>query len=249
MLVADPSFYLLAVPAVLIAAVSKGGFGGGVGIVSVPLLALIMPPSQAAAIMLPLLSFMDMIGVWHYRRRWDRHAMKVMLPGAIVGIVAASLVFGWLDDDLVRLMLGLIATVFALHAFRPGAGVLPAAEPSTLRGTICGALSGFTSTIAHAGGPPANMYLLPLKLDKSVFVGTMIVLFTVVNLIKFVPYALLGLFDRPTLSAAVVMMPLAAFGMWLGIWLHARVNQAVFYRLCYLFVLITGLKLVYDGLT
>jgi uncharacterized protein len=249
MLIDDPWFYLAAVPAVLIFAVSKGGFGGGVGILAVPMLSLVVPPAQAAAILLPLLCFMDLIGVAHYRRHWNRHAMSVMLPGTIAGIVLGSLAFGYLDDDLVRLILGVIATAFALHAFRPGAGLAPAREPSTLRGAFWGAVSGFTSTLAHAGGPPANMYLLPLKLNKTIFVGTMIVLFTAVNAIKLIPYSLLGLFEARNLLTAVALAPLAAFGMRFGIWLHSRVREALFYRLCYFFVLLTGLKLVHDGLT
>jgi hypothetical protein len=247
-LATSPAFLLVAVPAVLIAAVSKGGLGGGLGIVSVPLMALVIPPAQAAAIMLPLLCLMDLIGLRAYRQAWDGRVLKAMLPGALLGILLGSLAFGWLDADLVRLLLGLIATVFAAGYFI-GQGVAREARGHRpLLGAFWGMVAGFTSTLAHAGGPPVNLYLLPLRLDKTVFVATTVVFFAVINLAKLPPYALLGLFGREVLLAVLALAPLAALGMLLGIWLHTRLSQRLVYNACYLFTLLTGLKLLHDGL-
>ena len=127
-----------------------------------------------------------------------------------------------------------------------GRGV--ARRPSAWLGALCGALSGFTSTLAHAGSPPAQIYLLPLRLDKTVFVATSVIFFASVNVAKLVPYALLGQFGPTNLGTALVLMPLAALGMALGLWLHHRIDPALFYRLCYGCVALTGLKLIYDGL-
>ena len=244
----DPAFYAVAIPAVLIFGISKGGFGGGLGIAAVPLMALAVSPAIAAGILLPLLMLMDAIGVWAYRRRFDRRIIRAMLPGALAGIAVASLAFHALDDDLIRILLGLIATGFAADYFlRRKAAALPRRH-SPERAAFWGGLAGFTSTVAHAGGPPANIYLLPLKLDKTIFVGSMIILFALINAAKVVPYWLLGLFSPGNLWASLVLAPVAALGMLAGIWLHDKVDQLWFYRLCYLFVLLTGLKLIHDGL-
>lgn len=244
----DAGFYLAAVPAVLVFGISKGGFGGGLGIAAVPLMALVVSPATAAGIMLPALILMDLIGVWAYRRRFDRRVVMAMLPGAMVGIGIAAVAFGYLNDDVVRVLLGLIATGFAADYFLRPKGAKAARPHRPAPAAFWGGVAGFTSTVAHSGGPPANIYLLPLKLDKTAFVGTMIILFALINAAKVVPYALLGLFTPTNLLASLALAPVAAFGMLAGIWLHDKVNQVLFYRLCYLFVLLTGLKLVHDGL-
>ena len=244
----DPAFYAAAIPAVLIFGISKGGFGGGLGIAAVPLMALAVSPAVAAGILLPLLLLMDAIGVWAYRRRFDRRIIRTMLPGALAGIVVASLAFHYLNDDLVRVLLGLIAVGFAADYFLRDRAAAPARSHDPRRAAIWGSLAGFTSTVAHSGGPPANIYLLPLKLDKTIFVGSMIVLFALINAAKVIPYVLLGLFSPVNLWASLALAPLAALGMLAGIWLHDKVDQVLFYRLCYVFVLLTGLKLIHDGL-
>jgi uncharacterized protein len=245
----DPAFYLAAIPAVLVFGISKGGFGGGLGIAAVPLMALVVSPAVAAGILLPLLLVMDAIGIWAYRQRFDRRIIQTMLPGALVGIVIASLAFSYLNDDVIRVLLGLIASGFAADYFLRRKGDLPARPHEPRRAAFWGGVAGFTSTVAHSGGPPANIYLLPLKLDKSIFVGSMIVLFALINAAKVLPYALLGLFTPANLWASLALVPVAAIGMLAGIWLHDKVNQQLFYRLCYVLVLLTGLKLIHDGLT
>lgn len=241
-------FLLAALPAVLITGISKGGFGGGLGIIAVPLMALVISPAEAAAIMLPLLCLMDMIGLRAYRRRWDGRVLRAMVPGAVLGIAVGSLAFGYLDESLIRLLLGVIAVTFSGKYFLGQRAGSPAARHRPLLGGFWGMVAGFTSTLAHAGGPPANVYLLPLRLDKSVFVGTAVVFFAAINLAKVVPYAVLGLFQREVLTAALFLAPVAAAGMLLGVWLHSRVNDRLFYGTCYVFVLLTGVKLVADGL-
>ena len=246
----EPGLIAASVAAVLIYGVSKGGFGGGLGVAAVPLMALVMRPAHAAAILLPVLVLMDLIGLVAYRGRFERRAVATMLPAAICGIVVASLAFRYFSDDAVRLLVGLVAIGFSLnHFLRRGAEARPPAPQRPLLGAFWGAVAGFTSTLAHSGGPPANVYLLPLKLEKSVFVGTMIVLFAAMNMVKLVPFVGLGLLDAASLKASAMLAPLAALGMGFGIWLHKRVNERLFYRLCYTFVLLTGLKLVWDALT
>jgi uncharacterized membrane protein YfcA len=248
-MLSDPAFYLVAIPAVLIFGISKGGFGGGLGIAAVPLMALVVSPATAAGIMLPPLILMDVIGVWAYRHRFDHRIVRAMLPGALAGIALAALAFRYLDDNLVRVLLGVIAAGFAADYFLRRKSATPPKPHRARLAAFWGGVAGFTSTVAHSGGPPANIYLLPLKLDKSVFVGSMIILFTLINAAKVVPYALLGLFTPANLLASLALAPVAAVGMLAGIWLHDKVDQVLFYRLCYVFVFLTGLKLIHDGLS
>lgn len=241
-------FYLAAVPAALLTGISKGGFGGGLGILAVPLMALTIGPVQAAAILLPILCAIDLIGVWAYRGRWDTVSLRILLPAALLGIVLGALSFGFFDAALVRLLLGTIAVGFSLHFwFNRGRGGLGVPPHSLWRGGLWGGLAGFTSFVAHAGGPPIQVYLLPRQLDKTVYQATTVVFFIVVNYIKLIPYTLLGQFTGTNLLAALSLLPVAAFGMGLGIWLHDKVPVRLFFRLCYAFLLVTGLKLLYDG--
>ncbi|MEZ5823809.1 MAG: sulfite exporter TauE/SafE family protein [Geminicoccaceae bacterium] len=246
-MISDPYFYLAAIPALLIFGISKGGFGGGLGIVAVPLMALVVSPADAAGLLLPLLCLMDAIGIVRYRRSFDRHSLFSMMPGALLGILLGSLAFGYLPEHLVRLVLGIVALLFGADHFLRGGGSGPARPKSTPGAAFWGTIAGVTSTIAHSGGPPANMYLLPLKLDKTIFVGTMVVLFTAINLFKIPPYVALGLYDARILLTCLVLAPVAAAGMLLGIRLHGNVEERLFYRICYGLVLATGLKLVFDG--
>jgi len=242
----DPWFYAAAVPAVLAFGISKGGLGGGAGLLAVPLMALVLSPSDAAAIMLPVLMVMDAMGLWAYRRDADREALRVLIPGGLVGIVVGALVFGIMSDDLVRLVIGLIAVGFCLWRWlpkRPGSG----GTPSPASGVFWGAMGGFTSTLAHAGAPPVNIYLLARRPEPAAFVGTMVFLFAAVNLAKVPPYAMLGLFTRDNLLASLVLVPVAIVGMGLGIALLKRLDTTLFYRLIYAVVFLTGLQLIADG--
>jgi len=253
LLIADPFFYAVAVPAVLIAGISKGGFGGGVGLVAVPLMALAVSPVQAAAIMLPILVAMDAVGLWAYRGRWDRWNMAVLLPAAILGIGIGAASFRYLDATAVRLLLGVVAVSFSLDYYvkrwrNPEAAAQGRRPPLAKAGAL-GMVSGFTSFVAHAGGPPLSMVLLPQRLDTPVFVGTTVVFFAVVNFVKLFPYAWLGQFDATNLLTSAVLLPIVPAGIYSGIWLVRRVPKGVFYNIVYALVLVIGGKLVVDGVS
>jgi uncharacterized membrane protein YfcA len=241
-------FYAVAALAVLVSGVGKGGFGGGIGVLSVPMMAVFISPAKAAAIMLPLLCLMDIFGCWHYWRKWDNSNLKILVPAAIVGIFIGSLTFRFLSDAHIRIMIGTIAIVFVFHFLRHhNTGNKTA--PNHRKGSFWGALAGFTSFGVHAGGPPVNVYLLPQQMDKTLFVGTTVIFFTIVNYVKLIPYGLLGQLTFANLSTSLALSPLAPLGVWLGVQLHRKVNQTYFYRFCYAFLFITGVKLLYDGLT
>jgi uncharacterized membrane protein YfcA len=213
---------------------------------AVPLMALSVPPLQAAAIMLPILCLMDLVGMWGYRRQWDGPSMVVLMPAAMAGIVLATLTAGQVGPDHIRLAVGVIAVVFALHHWL-GRQASVGARPHAAQGVFWGAVSGFTSFLAHAGGPPLAVYLLPLKLDKTIFVGTTVIYFAAVNYAKIIPYAWLGQFSATNLATAFLLLPLAPVGVLAGMWLHRRMQPGPFYRVSYALVFVVGLKLTWDG--
>ncbi len=250
MLIDNPALYLVAIPALLITGISKGGCGGGLGVVGVPILALVIDPVQAAAIMLPILCLMDLMGMKAYNGRWDRDLLKVILPAAVLGIGIGTAMYRFLDTDSIRLMVGLIAVVFSLNYWlRRGEQQKQGRKPGRISGLFWSAMAGFTSFVSHAGGPPINVYLLSLRMHKTVYQATTVIFFTTVNYVKLVPYAWLGQFDGTNLMTSLALLPLALAGMWLGIWLHHRVPDELFYRIAYSLLLITGIKLFYDGVS
>jgi len=249
-----PAFFLPAMAFVIvIAGVGKGAFGQGTAGLAVPLLAMFVAPAEAAGIMLPLLCLMDIFGVHAYKAAWSREAIRALLPGAIVGIALGGLAFGALSPNTVRLAIGVISVVFALNAwFRLTeriARFLVRTEGPPGRGAaaVWGALSGFTSTLAHAGGPPYTIYMLARGVDKTVFVATSSVFFFAVNYLKLVPYYFLGQLNTANLTTAVLFSPLVPLAVWMGVWLHRRISQAAFMQITYALLLATGVKLIHDA--
>jgi uncharacterized membrane protein YfcA len=245
--ITDPFFFAVAIPAVLIMGVSKGGFGSGLGLMATPLVALAVPAPQAAAIMLPILLVMDATGLLAYRGTFHRANLGLLLAGGMAGIALGTLTFRYFSEAGLRAILGGMALAFVAHRLRAGGTNAPAVTPSRAKGFFWSTLSGLASTIAHAGGPPLSVYLLPQKLDKAILVGTTVVFFAVINVVKLVPYLWLGLFDARNLLTSLVLVPLAPFGIWLGVWLMRRLSQELFYRIAYAMLAIVGAKLLWDG--
>jgi uncharacterized membrane protein YfcA len=245
-IITDPWFYVTAIPAVLIYGIGKGGLGPALGVVAVPMMALTTEPSQAAAILLPTLCMMDVFAVKQHYRNADYQILKRMVPAGLLGILLASLFLSVTPAAGLKLAIGLLCLFFvAQYLLQRG---ISEKKPGKLAGWFWGCLTGFSSTAIHAGGGPASIYLLPLRLDKLALIATMAVLFAVLNAVKLIPYALLGEFDASNLSTALLLLPIAPVGVYLGIWLLHRVSQALVYRICYLFLAISGVKLLFDGL-
>jgi uncharacterized membrane protein YfcA len=247
-LLSDPWFFAAAVPAVVLVGLSKGGLGGAMALIGVPLMALVVPPVQAAAILLPILIVMDMVSLWTWRGERDTVTLKLMLPGAMLGIALGWLTAAIVTAGAVRLIVGLVALAFfSRWLFQKLAAREPQREHSPIRGALWGAVSGFTSFVAHAGGPPYQVYALPLKQRPALYVGTSVIFFAVVNAVKLVPYFALGQFDATNLSASAMLMPVAPLATLAGAWLVRRLKPEVFYVFMYSMILIVGLKLVFDG--
>ncbi|HET8902516.1 MAG TPA: sulfite exporter TauE/SafE family protein [Saccharospirillum sp.] len=249
-MITDPIFYLLAIPATLLYGISKGGMGGGLGIVAVPMMALVISPGQAAAIMLPILCVMDLFAVWGFRGVYDKPNLRIILPASMVGIGVGAATYQYLSDDHIKLFVGVISLVFALNwVAQQWRGRAPKAKPvSKVAGWFYGGLAGLTSFSVHAGGPPINMYLLPQQMNKTLFVGTTVVFFTVVNYVKLVPYAWMGMLDSSNLKTSLALVILAPIGIRMGMYMHHRINETWFYWVCYVLLIAAGGKLMYDSL-
>ena len=246
-----PLFWIAAITAVLIVGIAKAGFGGGIGFIATPLIALTTSVAEAAALLLPILIVIDLLSIRHYRGIYDRRSLKLLLPSAIAGIVLGALMFNALrdNDDLLRRALGLLAVLFVVYEVGRTAiyGALEGRRPSKPVGVFLGVLSGFGSTLAHAGGPPATMYLLPQQLPRQIFAGTAVWFFFVINLVKLVPYSLLGLLRVGNLVTILLLLPVAFIGVRLGVYLNRNFDQLWFNRIIYLFLFITGLELLSGG--
>ncbi len=249
-LLVDPWFYAAAIPAVILVGLSKGGFGGAVGFVGVPLMALVMPPVQAAAILLPILVLADIVSVWTWRGVFDSKVLRTMLPGAMIGIAIGWLTAAVVTAGMVRLIVGTVALAFvgrwAYQQLRHGSGHVAAPNRGAALGW--GTVSGFTSFVAHVGGPPFQVYTLPLRLDPKVLSGTSAIFFAITNAVKLVPYFALGQFDTTNLTASAVLMPVIPLATLAGAWLVRRMRPEVFYPFTYATVGLIAVKLIYDAI-
>jgi uncharacterized membrane protein YfcA len=248
-LLADPLFYAAALPAVILAGLSKGGLGGAMGFVAVPLMALVINPIQAAAIMLPILVLMDIVSLWTWRGIYDRATLAIMLPGSLAGIAIGWLTATMVTADMVRFLVGAIAigSVGRWLYLRARHGANHAAKPNAVAGSFWGLVAGFTSFVAHVGGPPFQVYALPLRLSPAIFTGTSVIFFAITNAIKLVPYFLLGQFDATNLTASAVLMPVAPLATLAGAWLVKRMRPDVFYGFTYFTLAVIAVKLIYDA--
>jgi uncharacterized membrane protein YfcA len=250
MLITDPWFYAVAVPATLLYGISKGGFGGGLGVIAVPLMALVISPVQAAAILLPVLCAMDIVALWKFRGKWLWPELRVLLPASLLGILVGTLLFEYMSASVVRLIVGVVAVSFTMHFWisRHRSGNKELAVFPQSYGIISGTVAGFTSFVAHSGGPPINMYLLRRPLNRIDFAATTVVFFAVANYVKLIPYAWLGQLDTDNLATSASLVILAPIGVLIGAWLHARITDKLFFAFIYNLLFIVGLKLVYDGI-
>lgn len=209
-------FFTVAIPAVIFAGVSKGGFGSGVAFASASILALILEPGQALALMLPLLMVIDVATLPPYWKRWSWPDTRLLILGALPGVALGAWLYRATDADLLRLLIGGISVGFvAWHLARSRGWVRGFANRLPPQaGLFAGLVSGFTSFVSHAGGPPAAVYLLSQRLSKTEYQATTVLAFWVVNIAKFIPYAYLGMFTWHTALADLLLAPFAVFGAW-----------------------------------
>lgn len=246
----DVTFFALAIPAVIFAGISKGGFGSGAAFAATPILALVLPPEMAVGIMLPLLMLIDVATLKAYWGQWStRHGMR-LIWGSLPGVALGAAFWTAANPDLLKLFIGLIALGFVAFQLGRARGVIPMPRrPAGLGvGLVAGALAGFTSFISHAGGPPAAIYLLSRGLSKTEYQATTVLVFWIINIAKAVPYAGLGMFTGQSLLAGLYLAPAALLGAWLGVRAHRAIPERAYFAFTYILLTITGAKLVFDAL-
>lgn len=226
---------------------AKGGLGGAFALFGVPLLSMIMPSLQAAAILLPILILMDAISVWIWRGKWDIKIIYALLPMGIFGIVTGWYFSTQISDSGFRIMLGIISIFYVLKEWfwRPNSTFFS----NQLSARFWGFMAGLSSYVAHAGGPPFQIHVLPLRLNPSVYSATAALFFATLNLIKLIPYAQIGQFNHENLSLSLSMMPVAIVFTLLGAKLVRNVNPASYYPILNAILMIVGIYLVYDGIS
>jgi uncharacterized membrane protein YfcA len=244
----DPSVLLVAAFGVFLIAFMKGAFGGGLAIIGIPVLSLVMDPIMAGALLAPLFVLMDVVALYYWRpKTWSKVDLALLLPGLACGIGLGFLLMKVTDQRAVAISIALITLAFTGLWFR-GGGEIVQRPRSKAKAVLAGAASGITSMVAHSGGPPVAMYLLPLGLSKAVYAGTSSSFFAAGNLMKAIPWLALA---QPTNELWLLMalcVPFIPLGVWAGYELHERLDQKQLYRLCYGLLTVTALKLFWDGL-
>lgn len=246
MAAADFFFYAAALPAAILVGLSKGGLPV-VGMLGVPILALVVSPVQAAGLLLPIFVVSDWFGLWAYRREFSARNLAILIPASILGIGIGWATAAIVSEALVTLLIGLMGLVFAIDRLRPRGGAAPERPADIPRGVFWGMVTGFTSFVSHAGAPPYQMYVLPQRLPKMVYAGTSTILFTVVNAVKLVPYWALGQLSLGNLEKVAVLAPAAVAATFLGVRLTRRISEAWFFRLVLAALALVSVKLVWDG--
>ena len=243
--------FCVAAPAVIFAGVSKAGFGSGAAFASATILLLVIEPGQALGVMLPLLMLVDTSSLPAYWRKWSWPDAALLLAGAVPGTLLGALFYARSDPDMIRLLIGVISVGFVAWQGwqtygRRGRAVR---RFGVVAGWVSGGVLGFTSFVSHAGGPAAAIFLLGRGLDKTRYQATTVLVFWAVNIIKAAFYAAMGIFTVESLLFDIALAPFALLGTWLGIRAHGVVPERVFFGLTYMLLVVTGGKLIWDGLS
>ena len=239
-------FFLTAVPAIILFGIAKSGLGGSMALISIPLMTISMPLTTALGIILPILIFSDFIATYKYRKEFDLETLKLIIPFAAVGIFIGSLSFSYFSEELLKFIIGLMGFLFAGHYFFFKKNKEAKSEKNFFKGGICSIVAGFTSFSVHAGGTPTSLYLLPLRMKKEIYVGTRIIFFTFVNLIKLPLYINLSMTNLETFKQSLILFPVALIGILIGYQLLKIIEEKLFYNILYSIIFVTSSKLIFD---
>jgi len=247
----EPLTLALAIPAVVFAGISKGGFGSGASFAAGTILALILDPRVALGIMLPVLILIDALTLKPYWKRWSWPDARLIILGALPGVALGMWLYTVANADVFRLLIGAISLIFVAFQLASGVGLIQRAQLPLRRfpAIVTGTTAGFSSFVSHAGGPPVAVYMLSRGLDKLTYQASTVLIFSTINVLKAVPYGFLGLFTWETLTFGLVLAPFAALGTWAGVRLHRMIPAKLFFTITYVLLTVTGSKLIFDALT
>ena len=239
-------FFLTVVPAIILFGVAKSGLGGSVSLISIPLMTFVMPLNQALAILLPILIFSDFISAYKFRKEFDLNTLKLMVPFAAIGAIIGASTFSFFSESYLKFILGVMGFVFAFHYFFLKKDANKPVAANYFKGAICSTVAGFTSFCAHSGGTPTSIYLLPLRLKKEIYVGTRIIFFTCINLVKLPFYLYLSMVNTSSFTQSLILLPLSVFGIFVGYKLLKIIEESLFYNAIYILILVASTKLIID---
>ena len=239
-------FFFTVVPAIVLFGIAKSGLGGSIALISIPLMTIAMPLTNALGIILPILIFSDFIATYKYRKEYDLETLKLMVPFAAIGIFIGSLTFTFFSEELLKFIIGLMGFLFAGHYFFFKKNKEAKSDKNFLKGGVCSTIAGFTSFCVHAGGTPTSLYLLPLRMKKEIYVGTRIIFFACLNLFKLPLYINLSMTNFETFKQSLILFPVALLGILIGYKLLKIIEEKLFYNILYTLIFITSTKLLYD---
>ena len=241
-------FFFTVVPAIVLFGIAKSGLGGSIALISIPLMTIAMPLTNALGIILPILIFSDFIATYKYRKEYDLETLKLMVPFAAIGIFIGSLTFTFFSEELLKFIIGLMGFLFAGHYFFFKKNKEAKSDKNFFKGGVCSTIAGFTSFCVHAGGTPTSLYLLPLRMKKEIYVGTRIIFFACLNLFKLPLYINLSMTNFETFKQSLILFPVALLGILIGYKLLKIIEEKLFYNILYTLIFITSTKLLYDYL-
>lgn len=239
------AFYLITAFVIFLVGVSKGGLGGAAGAAATPLMALVMPVEQVLGLMLPLLMMADVFAVASHWRRWDNRLLLLLVPASLIGITAGTALLTTISSEALRAGLAVIVILFVLYKLFEGRiqrSLTYRARP--WHGVLTGAVAGFTSTLAHTGGPPIVIYLLMQQVSPGVFVATSAVYFAIINWLKVPYYIYAGVLDLNQLRQVVWLLPLIPLSVLSGRWLSTRIDKQTFERVMIVLLAASALLLL-----
>lgn len=242
------SLWILAAVGVYLTGVSKSGFAGSTGVIAVPLMSVLMDPRLAAALLLPLLLFMDALNVNFYWKSIEKVTFFALASGALLGLFLGSILFYWIDPDMLKVLIGSLSIGFALNQSLLRSHQKKPKNPTVKLAPLLGTLAGFTSFIAHAGGAPLTAFFLRSELNKETILATSAVTIGFMNLIKLPVYTFVGVFDHQVIAFSIILMPLAWLGIKTGQSIKNRVSEKLFIRVMTYSLFVLGIYLVYSGM-
>ena len=242
----DLYIFFLAAFGVAVFGIGKGGFAGPISMLAVPVMSIGMNPIQAAGILLPLLVLMDIIAMYIYWKKWSINLLKIIVPASITGIIVGSFTFQYTTENQIRIIVGIISIAFVIISIVQKNNL--ALNPTKIKGAFWSSVSGYTSFLIHAGAPPINFYLLPLKLNKTTYIGTATFAFFIINIVKLIPYYFLDLLAPSNIKISLSLIPIAIISVLIGYYLQKKISEKLFYNLIYLLLFLSGIKLIIDSI-
>ncbi len=237
-------FYFMAALVALLIGFSKGGLGGSLGALATPLMALVVPADQVIGLMLPILMIADVFAVASHWKRWDGRMIGLMIPGAVVGVTLGTFVITNAPTDTLKTILGIIVLIFAVYKLLEARLFRGTFEVKEWHGVFAGTVAGFSSALAHTGGPPVSIYLLMRRVPTRTFNATSALFFAIINWIKVPYYVYAGLFDVEQILRLIWILPLLPLGVWGGRWLADKISREMFERVIVVLLVVTAAWLI-----